>query len=372
MKRKHHCFGVVFAWATLFVLGWAGHAWAASEGPQAAGHGHAATVFFWIAVVLIVAKVSGLVERFGQPAVLGELLIGVVLGNLVLLGFDFFEPLKHEPILTFLAEFGVVILLFQIGLESSIKEMMRVGVSALLVALVGVALPFVLGTFIVGPWLLPGLPFNTYLFLGATMTATSVGITARVFKDLGKLQTPEARIVLGAAVIDDVLGLVILAVCSVIVTTGTVGLGMVSWITAKAFLFLVGAIVLGQLLASRISQFFSAIHTGHGMKFTLVLGFCLFFAYTAQLMDLAPIVGAFAAGLILRPVHFKWFDEPVIVADLKEAIHDVEAPVKGKVNRILDKYSDHHINQLIEPLGHLFVPIFFCDDRRECETRNPF
>src|SRR3989344_2487559 len=172
---------------------------------EKSGHGSAATIFLWIAIILLAAKISSLIERFGQPSVLGELVIGVILGNLVLLGIGVFEPLKADLIIAFLAELGVVILLFQIGLESNISRMREVGIKALLVACVGVAVPFILGTYIVGPYLLPGQPFSAYLFIGATLTATSVGITARVFRDLGKLQSREAQIVLGAAVIDDVL-----------------------------------------------------------------------------------------------------------------------------------------------------------------------
>src|SRR3989338_7103092 len=111
--------------------------------------------------------------------------------------------------------------------------MREVGIKALLVACVGVAVPFILGTYIVGPYLLPGQPFTAYLFIGATLTATSVGITARVFRDLGKLQSREAQIVLRAAVIDDVLGLIILAVISAIVALGAVTFGAIGWIMAK-------------------------------------------------------------------------------------------------------------------------------------------
>ena len=177
-----------------------------------------ATTFLWIAVILIIAKTSSFIERIGQPPVLGELIAGVVVGNLALLGINVFEPIKRDPIIAFLAELGVVILLFQIGLESNIQKMRAVGMRAFLVAIVGVIAPFILGTYVAGPLLLPSLNFNAYLFLGATLTATSVGITARVFRDLGKLQTKEAQIVLGAAVIDDVLGLVILGVISAIFT----------------------------------------------------------------------------------------------------------------------------------------------------------
>ncbi|MFH1439764.1 MAG: cation:proton antiporter [Candidatus Woesearchaeota archaeon] len=317
-----------------------------------------AVTFLWIAVILIFAKLSSLVEKFGQPAVLGELVIGVILGNLVLLGIHIFEPIKHNSIITFLAELGVVILLFQIGLESNLGEMKRVGFRAGVVAVIGVVLPFLIGT-LLGPFFLPGLSFNAYLFLGATLTATSVGITARVFKDLNKLNTPEAKIVLGAAVIDDVLGLIILAVVSAIVTLGAVSVGMVSWILAKAILFLVGSIILGQLLAPRVSRIFAKIHTGVGMKFAIVISFCLIFAYLAQLIGLAAIVGAFAAGLILDPVHFRYFKDPKVVRDVREGIKECEPNLKESISRVINKHADRHIEDFIEPLGLFLVPIFF-------------
>ena len=197
------------------------------------------STFVWIVLILLAARTASLVERIGQPAVLGELLVGVLLGNLALVGLNGLEPIKTNEIIKFLAELGVVILLFQVGLESNVQQMRRVGMRALSVALVGVMAPFLLGAYLVGPLLLPGLPSVAYLFIGAILTATSVGITARVFRDLGQLQTPEAQVVLGAAVIDDVIGLIILAVVSAIVSAGTVDLGAIVGITGKAIAFLV-------------------------------------------------------------------------------------------------------------------------------------
>ena len=328
------------------------------EGVSQGDSGEFAVTFFWIAVILIAAKVSSLVMRFGQPAVLGELVIGVVLGNLALVGIHFFDVLRHDQIILFLAELGVVILLFQIGLESKVEELQKVGFRATLVAIVGVVIPFAMGTFL-GPYLLPNLSFNTYLFLGAALTATSVGITARVFKDLGKLNIPEAKIVLGAAVIDDILGLVILAVVSAIITIGTVSAGNVAWIITKAVLFLVGSIVVGQLAVDPLSKGFSKIQSGIGMKFTLAICFGLIFAYIAYLIGLAPIVGAFAAGLILKPVHFKYFKDPHVVEDIKQFIRVHDEEHKSQVDRLIRKYSDHHIEDIVEPIGLFFVPIFF-------------
>lgn len=337
----------------------ADHEEAEEEHQEAGGHGMGfAMTFLFIAIILFFAKLSSLIEKWGQPAVLGELVIGVILGNLVLLGITIFEPIKTNSIIIFLAELGVVILLFQIGLESNIKEMSKVGFRAGLVAIMGVVIPFLTGT-LIGPILLPGLSFNAYLFLGATLTATSVGITARVFKDLGTLSTPEAKIVLGAAVIDDVLGLIILAVVSAMVTLGAVSIGMVSWILAKAILFLVGSIVLGQLFAPYISKGFSKINTGVSMKFTLIIIFCLVFAFLAQYIGLAPIVGAFAAGLILDPVHFRYFKDPKIVKDVKDKISNCGANLKTNITSVMNKHAERHIEDFIEPLSMFLVPIFF-------------
>jgi Kef-type K+ transport system membrane component KefB len=329
----------------------------ASEG----GHeGSFAASLFWIVLIMIAAKISSLIEKFGQPAVLGELLIGVIIGNLSLLGWHFFEGLGHDSAVAFLAELGVVILLFQIGLESNISTMKSVGWKAFMVASIGVVVPFVLGTYLAGPLLMPGQDFNTYLFLGATLTATSVGITARVFKDLKKLQTPEAQIVLGAAVIDDVMGLVILAVVSALVTAGGVSLGGVAAIVGKAVGFLAAAIIAGQLAAPYLGKFFSKINSGSGMKLVLALSFGLFVAYLASLIGLAPIVGAFAAGLVLDSVHFKEFQEAKIIEELRqEEGLELSDKQKKSFHEHLDHHAKHHIEELIEPLGFFLVPIFF-------------
>ena len=323
------------------------------------GHPVVGSTFMAIAVLLLAAGCASLVERWKQPAVLGELVIGVLLGNLVLTGVNIFEPIKTNEVIKFLAELGVGILLFSIGLESNTQKMHRVGAQALLVATVGVAAPFVLGTWIVGPLLLPGLERNTYLFLGAALTATSVGITARVFKDLGRMQSSEAQIVLGAAVIDDVMGLIILAVVSAIVTVGAISFGAISLIAGKAVIFLVGAILIGQVLAPWLGWLLSRIHSGTGMKLTLAFSFFLVMAYLAELIGLAPIVGAFAAGLVLDPVHFKHFEDPTIVKDLLKVTHHADGVIRDKMHETIQRHSHRHIEDLLEPLSVVFVPIFF-------------
>lgn len=332
---------------------------AQASGHESAGevsHGPGITLL-WIAIILIAAKASSLIEKIGQPSVLGELIIGVILGNLALVGIHALEPMKTNEIINFLAQFGVIILLFMTGLESNVKEMTKVGIKALMVAIVGVILPFAAGYF-AGPLLLPGLTTNAYLFLGATLTATSVGITARVFKDL-KFNKSESKIVLGAAVFDDVLGLIILAVVSAIVTVGSVSTGEIGIIIFKAVAFLIGAIFIGQWLAPMLGKGLSKIHTGVAMKFTLAIVFALLLSYLAELIGLAPIIGAFAAGLILDPVHFKYFKDHHLVEDIKQLTADYNGQLKEKLDPIMHKHQHRHIEDLIEPVGNLMIPIFF-------------
>ena len=327
----------------------------------AAGGAHDAyaLTFLWIAVVLIAAKVSGLIEKLGQPAVLGELLMGVALGNLALFGITIFEPIKVDPMILFFAELGVVILLFQIGLESNIKEMTQVGYRAVMVAIAGIVFPFALGAYIVGPYLMPGLDLNTYLFIGAALTATSVGITARVFKDLGKLKIKESQIVLGAAVIDDVMGLVILAVVTAMVVAGSITAGAVGFIVFKAIAFLGGAIIIGQITAPYVGDAFSRIHTGVGMKFALAFSVGLVMAYLANLIGLAPIIGAFAGGLILDEVTFKRFRRPEFCEELDEVSKTLDNGTKVKLDEVSRRYDHKHVENLMEPVAQVFVPIFF-------------
>jgi Kef-type K+ transport system membrane component KefB len=172
----------------------------ASEG---AGHGDpVASVVLSLAIILIAAKLGGdVATRIGQPTVLGELVVGVILGNLSLIGVSSLDYIKSDAAIDMLSRLGVLILLFEVGLESTVGQMLKVGLSSFIVATLGVAAPFALG-WGVGVWLLPDASSYVHAFLGATLTATSVGITARVLKDLGRSQSNEARVILGAAVID--------------------------------------------------------------------------------------------------------------------------------------------------------------------------
>lgn len=318
------------------LLIWQTSASAFESAAPAAGevHGLQPMVLIGLACMLIVGKLGGeFFERIGQPAVLGELVGGIIIGNLVLFGFLGLEPLKTNEVIGSLAEIGVIILLFEVGLESDLSEMMEVGWSSLLVATLGIIAPFFLG-WGVAVYFLPAEPRLVHIFIGATLCATSVGITARVFKDLGKLQSREARIILGAAVIDDVFGLIILAiVAGAIKATATGAVVSVldtGLIAAKALLFLIGAIAVGQFGMPRLLRGAGRLET-RGVLLTLAICFCLFLSWVAARVGLAPIVGAFAAGLVLDEVHYK---------------------PKGA-------RKERDLQDLLHPVSTFLVPIFF-------------
>ena len=341
-------------------------------------------ILLGLALIVVVAMFGRWAAgRLDQPAVLGELIIGVVIGNVgYALGEPFFVLVMHlgdasslctevwrsgasvvdaagqvftesqlveggigQRLVTIMtgssgvqnvlmgtglwmfSSLGVILLLFMVGLESSVAEMVRVGPRAMIVAIIGIVVPFGLGYF-VSKWILPELSTPAHLFLAATLCATSVGITARVFKDLKALHIPEAKIILGAAVIDDVLGLIILAVVAGVVTTGEVSAFDIARITGMSVLFLGVIMVFGERITRTAARVIGVLDRDNNkLLFPLALAFAL--SWLANQIELATIVGAFAAGLVLSERHFD--DEP------------------GKTT----------MEELVAPLERIFAPVFF-------------
>ena len=287
-----------------------------------------------LAIILAAAKIGGHVAvRLRQPAVLGELVAGVALGSLDLAGIGWLRNVETDATVEILARLGVIILLFEVGLESTVPDMLKVGLTSVLVAVLGVVAPFALG-WGVGAWMLPDKSPYVHAFLGATLTATSVGITARVLQDLHRSQSQEARVILGAAVIDDVLGLVILAVVAGAITAadrgGSLSYADIGFTLGKAIVFLFGALILGVYLSPRLFRLASQL-SGQGVLLVTALVFCFVLAYLASVIGLAPIVGAYAAGLILEDAHFRPFADR----------------------------GEWQLEHLVHPLSTFLVPVFF-------------
>ena len=276
--------------------------------------------------MLLFAKAAAeLAERFNVTPVVAEIAAGVVIGPSAL-GW-----VKGDEVLRTLGELGVILLLLQVGIETDLADLGAVGRASLAVATAGVVMPLVGGT---GVGLALEMPATKAIFLGAALTATSVGITARVFGDLRALNSVEARTVLGAAVADDVMGLVILTVMVRVVSEGSVSFVSVAGITGVAVGFLVVASVVGVRLAPGVFAFLARRSRSSGTLVAMTLAFTLAVAKLASAARLAPIVGAFVAGLSLA-----------------------RSPAAGRIRREL------------APVAHLFVPVFFLQIGIDAELR---
>jgi Kef-type K+ transport system membrane component KefB len=275
-----------------------------------------AEVLLHILVVLLAAKAAAEIsERVGVPPVVGEILAGVLVGPSML------DIVGQDDVLRVLGELGVILLLLEVGMEMDLRELRAVGRASLSVATVGVAVPFVAGLGVGSAF---GMDRNEALFVAAALTATSVGITARVFGDLRALASVEARTVLGAAVADDVMGLVILTVVTRIVAEGTISVANLVWILVVAVGFLVVVTAVGIRLVPPLFAVVTRYSRSAGTLVAVALAFTLAIAELADLAQLAPIVGAFVAGLVLG-----------------------RSPPAERIRRE------------ITPVGHLLIPVFF-------------
>jgi len=315
-----------------------------------------AAVLLSLVVIYFASKVGGeLSNRIGLPPVLGELVGGVIVGvsvlhllvfpeggadsssSLIMVFLQTTAGLSPEAtpqvfaaqseVISVLSELGVIILLFEIGLESNLKDLMAVGIQATIVAIVGVVVPFAAGT--VGLMTLFGVGAVPAIFAGAALTATSIGITSKVLAELGKLNSKEGQIILGAAVIDDVLGIIVLAVVASLAKDGAVDVGKVIYLIISATAFLLGAIVLGNVFNKTFVAIANQLKTRGELVIPAFI-FAFVMAYLAAIIQLEAILGAFAAGLVLEETDKrKELQKQVIpVADLMVPIFFVTVGAK--------------------------------------------
>jgi Kef-type K+ transport system membrane component KefB len=287
---------------------------------------------FGIAIVVSSALLGGhLAGRIGQPAVLGELVAGMALGNVP--GLAKLQFVGADPYLDILSRVGMLLLLFEVGVDLSVRDLFAVGPTSLFVALIGTASSLAIGT-ITAALLMPNTSTLTHVFVGAAITATSVGITARVLKDMKASRSDEAKIILGAAVVDDVLALVVLGAVTAWVGAGqssaSFGATSVVALVMKTIGFLVLAVVLGITLTPAWFRHAARLQT-RGALLAVGLCFCFFLSWAASAIGLAALVGAFAAGLVLEDAHSEVF-----------------------VQR-----GERPLGELLQPMTSFLVPVFF-------------
>ena len=291
--------------------------------------------FLFLAIILIAARLlSETVARFGIPSVIGELLAGLLIGP-SLLGW-----VSPDTTMRLLAEIGIILLLFEVGMDTDLSRLARSGIKPYLVAMMGFFLPFALG-YGISTWIfeLPGL---TALFIGGTLTATSIGITVRVLNDLGKRQADEAQIVIGAAVLDDILGVMTLAFLYQFAVEKQVSFNALGEVGLYILLFMLLTPLVAKL-ASMVIDHFDQRAATPGLLLTMALSLILLFSWLAHAVGAPEIMGGFAAGLAFSQ-HFGfrlWM---------------------GKTSAIEFKPSPklaHRLEEQMRPLIHTFSPMFF-------------
>lgn len=305
------------------------------------------TFFLYLMAMLLTARLfAEVATRLKAPPVIGELLAGVLLGP-SLLGW-----ISPSEVIKLLAEIGIILLLFEVGLETDVRQLARAGGKALVVATGGVLFPALLG-FGLARWGL-GLDTLPALFIGGTLTATSIGITVRVLADLKRQSSPEGQIVLGAAVLDDIAGVVLLAVLYDFASSGEVSVLHVGQVLLFIIVFFVLAPPIAKVLSALIHHF-DRVSEIPGLIPTMTVALILFFAWLAHQMGAPELLGGFAAGLALS--------------------HRFSLPL-GRALRT-DPDFTHRIETQMHPITHLFTPIFFVMvglalNLREVDWSSPF
>jgi len=303
--------------------------------------------FLYLLIILLTARIfAELAVRLQAPAVIGELFAGVVLGPSLL---GWIEPVEAIKLM---AEIGIILLLFEVGLETDVKRLVRTGLKSVVVAIAGFVLPMVLG-FALGLWVFK-LSLLVSLFIGGTLTATSIGVTVRVLSDLKRQQSPEGQIVLGAAVLDDVMGVVLLA----LLYEFSIGGGVSLMNAGKVLLFVGAFFVLAPVAAKLISlgiKHFDEVSKIPGLLPTTIVSLVLFFAWLAYVLGAPELLGGFAAGLALSRRFF--------------------LPLGVGLSR--DEHFAQRIEKQMKPIVQLFTPIFFVFvglslNLREIDWGSPF
>lgn len=296
-------------------------------------------ILLWLAIIIIFAIISKAASKIGQSFVLGQLLLGIGLRILAHFNIMGLANMPDNQQIAFFAELGSIFLLLEIGLESSLTEIMDAGKYAISVALIGVIVPFILGYFIVVPFILHSNSLILRLFFGSMLAVTSTGVSVSVFKELGILKSKASQIVLAASVIDDISGLILLSITTGLAINGNINLSSLGLTLFNTCIFFTASVVGAKYLLPYIIKFISKINNNNDTITLIIFSFCLLMAYTAGSIGLAFIIGAFLAGLLLYPKLFQDF----------ESINN-----QSKFNN-----QRHQLEALIAPYGKIFTPLFF-------------
>ena len=322
-------------------------------------HDFTPAIYLWLALSIFVSRSLAIVKKIGLPLVTSEILAGVILGNLHYLGIVTFVGMENNEIIQFLAQIGAMILMFEIGLETQLEDIATKLGSGIKIALYGTILTFA-GGYLISQYMYPTATSRSWILIGLICAATATGISGKVFKDLKILNSAEVQTVLSASLIDEVISILCFAVLSGLMITGIFSVNELVLASVKTALFFLISVGVGSRLTPHLTKLSIKIHAGISMKIGILFMICTFYTWLASQLGLAPVIGAFIAGIIIKPKDFQNFSQAKFLRDFKhiaQKTHDEAARLQ--IIKTVNTYQLKSLDELIKPLSNIFVPIFF-------------
>jgi Kef-type K+ transport system membrane component KefB len=321
--------------------------------------GYDPVVLLWLVIFIFLSRSLSIVKKFGLPLVVGEILSGVILGELHVFGINLFVNAENDPVIRFLAEFGAIILMFEIGLDSKFSDLKHNFRSGIKMAISGTILTFSSG-FLIAKFLIPNPTLSLELLLGVITAATATGISAKTFKEMGIIKSKEVQVVLVASILDELVSIFCFGIISNMILESAFNLTTFSISTIQAIGFFVFAAIFGNWITPILTKWSIKIHAGINMKIGVLLTVCFLFSWVAHKLGLATVVGAFVGGLILDQIYFKSFSQSNFFHQLNFLKSQVaDSQLKYQFTQLIEKQEKRNLEELLKPISHVFVPIFF-------------
>jgi Kef-type K+ transport system membrane component KefB len=316
-------------------------------------------IFLWLVIFIFLSRSFSVVKKIGLPIVVGEILAGIILGDLHMFGINFIQNAENNVVIKFIAELGAIILMFEIGIESKFSDLRRNFKTGVKLAVTGSIFTFSAG-YLISRYVIPHSNISLDLLIGTICAATATGISAKAFKDMRILGTKEVKIVLVASVIDELVSIIAFAIISAMVMENAFNLMNLSLSILQVVGFFIFTIIFGRWIAPWITTWSTKIHAGINMKVGVLFVICLFFAWLAHVMGLATVVGAFIAGLILDEMYFKSFSKSSFFRHLRGIASQIQdEKLRDHLHQTISTQEERTLEELLKPISHIFVPVFF-------------
>lgn len=316
-------------------------------------------VFLWLVFFIFLSRGLSIVRKIGLPLIVGEIFAGVILGSMDIFGINLFKDTESNTIVKFLADFGAIILMFEIGLESKLSDLKRNFRTGIKVALSGTFFTF-MGGFFISFLFIPNASTQLNLLIGVITAATATGIAAKTFKEMEIIHSREVKIVMVSSILDEVISIFCFAVISALIIDNTINLINISISIVQVMGFFMFAAIFGQWITPLLTTWSTKIHSGINMKIGVLLIICFLFAWLSHIMGLASVIGAFIAGLILDEVYFKSFSKSNFFQQLRQIAKNLTpGPLHNELINSIEQQEQKTLEELLKPLSHVFVPVFF-------------